>query len=211
VSTAHEQCENYLRRFLPHLPGPGEMVLLDRSRYDRAGVEHVLDFCQPDDYDQFLRDAPEFEQKLTDDGIALIKLWFSVTRAEQLRRMINRQLDPVKRWKLSPVDLASLDRWDDYTRAEEVMFRHTDLSYAPWTVINGNDKRRARLEVMRYVLSRFTSSELYGTGRRKTARRVISSLSLGGDKRRYASRQPSRSTCQAGPANGLSTAVRWGR
>jgi polyphosphate kinase len=93
---------------------------------------------------------------LTDDGIDLIKLWFSVTRAEQLRRFINRQLDPVKRWKLSPVDLASLDRWDDYSRAEDVMFRRTELPYAPWTVINGNDKRRARLEAMRCVLSRST-------------------------------------------------------
>jgi polyphosphate kinase len=91
----------------------------------------------PGDYDQFLREAPAFEEKLTDDGIDLIKLWFSVTRAEQLRRMINWQLDPVKRWKMSPVDLASLNRWDDYTKAEDLMFRHTNLPYAPWTVING--------------------------------------------------------------------------
>ena len=155
---AHEQGDNYLGRFLAHLPGPGEIVLLDRSWYNRAGVEHVLGFCQPEDYDRFLEDVPGFEQMLTDDGIDLIKLWFSVTKAEQLRRLIDRQLDPVKRWKLSPVDLASLDRWDDYTRAEDVMFRHTELPYAPWTVINGNDKRRARLEAMRYVLSRFTYS-----------------------------------------------------
>ena len=152
---AHEQGDNYLRRFLPHLPGPGEIVLLDRSWYNRAGVEHVLGFCQREDYDRFLRDAPGFERTLTGEGIDLIKLWFSVTRAEQLRRLIDRQLDPVKRWKLSPVDLASLDKWDDYTSAENVMFRHTELPRAPWTVVNGNDKRRARLEAMRYVLSLF--------------------------------------------------------
>jgi polyphosphate kinase 2 len=152
---AHEQGDNYLRRFLPHLPGPGEIVLLDRSWYNRAGVEHVLGFCQREDYDRFLRDAPGFERTLTGEGIDLIKLWFSVTRAEQLRRLIDRQTDPVKRWKLSPVDLASLNKWDDYTRAEEVMFARTELPRAPWTVVNGNDKRRARLEAMRYVLSRF--------------------------------------------------------
>ncbi len=153
--TAHEQGNNYLGRFLPHVPASGEIVLLDRSWYNRAGVEHVLDFCQPEEYQQFLEDAPEFEQMLTGDGIDLIKLWFSVTRAEQLRRFIDRQLDPVKRWKLSPVDLASLNKWDDYTRAEDVMFRHTDLPYAPWKVVKSNDKRRTRLEAMRYVLSLF--------------------------------------------------------
>jgi polyphosphate kinase 2 len=153
--TAHEQGNNYLCRFLPHLPAPGEIVLLDRSWYNRAGVEHVLGFCQPAEYQQFLQDAPEFERMLTGDGIDLIKLWFSVTRVEQLRRFIDRQLDPVKRWKLSQVDLASLSRWDDYTRAEEVLFRHTELPNAPWTVVKSNDKRRARLEAMRYVLSLF--------------------------------------------------------
>ena len=155
---AHEQGDNYLRRFLPHLPAPGEIVLLDRSWYNRAGVEHVLGCCQPEEYDRFMRDAPDFERMLVDDGIDLIKLWFSLTRAEQLRRFIDRQLDPVKRWKLSPVDLASLDKWDDYTAAEDVTFRHTQLPYAPWKVINGNDKRRARLEAMRCVLSLFDYS-----------------------------------------------------
>ena len=153
--TAHEQGSNYLGRFLPHMPAAGEIVLLDRSWYNRAGVEHVLGFCQPQEYQQFLRDVPEFERMLTGDGIDLVKLWFSVTRAEQLRRFIDRQLDPVKRWKLSPVDLASLNKWDEYTRAEEVMFRRTELPYAPWTVLNSNDKRRARLEAMRCVLSLF--------------------------------------------------------
>ncbi len=164
---AHEQGDNYLCRFLPHLPAPGEIVLLDRSWYNRAGVEHVLGFCQPEEYDRFLRDAPEFERMLLEDGIDLIKLWFSVTREEQLRRFIDRQLDPVKRWKVSPVDLASLDRWDDYSRAEDVMFGHTDLPFAPWTLVKSNDKRRARLEAKRHVLSLFHYSgkrdEVVGT------------------------------------------------
>jgi polyphosphate kinase len=152
---AHEQGENYLRRYLAHLPAPGELVMFDRSWYNRAGVEQVMGFCEPGEYSQFLSDAPEFERELVSDGITLVKFWFSVTRAEQLRRFIDRQIDPVKRWKLSPIDLASLDRWDEYTKAKEVMFRHTDLPEAPWTVIKSNDKRRARVEAMRYVLSLF--------------------------------------------------------
>jgi polyphosphate kinase len=150
---AHEQGANYLRRYLPHLPAPGEIVLLDRSWYNRAGVEQVMGFCQPAEYQEFLRDAPGFEQMLVSDEIELIKLWFSVTRAEQLRRFIARQGDPVKRWKLSLIDLASLDKWDEYTQAKDAMFRYTDLPHAPWTIVKSNDKRRARLEAMRYVLS----------------------------------------------------------
>ncbi len=150
---AHEQGENYLGRYVPHLPRSGEIVLFDRSWYNRAGVEQVMGFCQPDEYARFLSDAPEFERQLVSDGITLVKFWFSVTRAEQLRRFIDRQADPVKRWKLSPVDLASLDKWDEYTRAKEAMFAHTDLPEAPWMVIKSNDKRRARVEAMRYVLS----------------------------------------------------------
>lgn len=151
----HEQGENYLRRYLPHLPAPGEIVMFDRSWYNRAGVEQVMGFCQPEEYAQFLRDVPEFERELVGDGITVVKFWFSVTRAEQLRRFIDRQVDPVKRWKLSPVDLASLDKWDEYTRAKEAMFSCTDIPEAPWTVIRSNDKRRARVEAMRYVLSLF--------------------------------------------------------
>ncbi len=152
---AHEQGDNYLRRYLPHLPTRGEIVLFDRSWYNRAGVERVMGFCEPDEYDKFLRDAPEFERRLVADGITLIKFWFSVTRAEQLRRFIDRQGDPVKRWKLSPIDLASLDKWNEYTRAKEAMFAMTDLPEAPWTVVKSNDKKRARLEAVRYVLSMF--------------------------------------------------------
>jgi polyphosphate kinase 2 len=152
---AHEQGDNYLRRYLPHLPTLGEIVLFDRSWYNRAGVERVMGFCDPDEYDTFLRDAPEFERRLVADGITLIKFWFSVTRAEQLRRFVDRQGDPVKRWKLSPVDLASLDKWNEYTQAKEAMFAKTDLPEAPWTVLKSNDKKRARLEAIRYVLSMF--------------------------------------------------------
>ena len=152
---AHEQGDNYLGRYLPHLPKPGEIVLFDRSWYNRAGVEQVMGFCGPDEYARFLRDAPEFEQRMVADGITVIKLWFSITRAEQLSRFVDRQGDPVKRWKLSPIDLASLDKWDEYTRAKEAMFRHTDVPEARWTVIRSNDKKRARLEAMRYVLSLF--------------------------------------------------------
>jgi len=149
----HEQGRDYLLRYLPHLPAPGEIALFDRSWYSRAGVEQVMGFCPAEDYRHFLQDAPEFEQKLAADGIELIKLWFSVTRAEQLRRLIDRYCDPVKCWKLSAIDLASQERWDEYTAAKEAVFRHTHLPYAPWTVVNCNDKKRGRLEAMRHVLS----------------------------------------------------------
>jgi len=152
---AHEQGDNYLQRYLPHMPSPGEIVMLDRSWYNRAGVEQVMGFCEPAEYETFLCAAPDFERKLIADGTTVIKLWFSVTRAEQLRRFVNRHDDPVKRWKLSPIDLASLDQWDEYTQAKEAMFRHTDVAEAPWTIIKSNDKKRARLEAMRHVLSLF--------------------------------------------------------
>jgi polyphosphate kinase 2 len=152
--TEKEQAEWYLQRYVSHLPAPGEIVMFDRSWYNRAGVERVMGFCRPDECMEFLREAPEFERMLARDGITLIKFWFSVSRAEQLRRFVNRQADPVKQWKLSPVDLASLDKWDEYTEAKESMFFFTDLAEAPWTVVKSNDKKRARLEAMRYVLSR---------------------------------------------------------
>ena len=152
--TEKEQTEWYLQRYIAHLPAAGEIVMFDRSWYNRAGVERVMGFCQPEECMEFLREAPEFERMLARDGITLIKFWFSVSRTEQLRRFINRQTDPVKRWKLSPVDLASLDKWDEYTEAKESMFFFTDLADAPWTVVKSNDKKRARLEAMRYVLSR---------------------------------------------------------
>jgi polyphosphate kinase 2 len=149
-----EQTEWYLQRYIAHLPAAGEIVMFDRSWYNRAGVERVMGFCRPDECMEFLREAPEFERMLARDGIRLVKFWFSVSRAEQLRRFVNRQLDPVKRWKLSPIDLASLDKWDDYTEAKEAMFFFTDVADAPWTVVKSNDKKRSRIEAMRYVLSR---------------------------------------------------------
>ncbi|MEP7023165.1 MAG: polyphosphate kinase 2 [Actinomycetota bacterium] len=150
-----EQDEWYFQRYIPHLPEPGEIVLFDRSWYNRAGVERVMRFCTPREYTQFLRDAPEFERMLVRDGVTLIKFWISVSRSEQLSRFVSRQSDPLKQWKLSPVDLASLDKWDEYTTAKETMFFYTDLAGAPWTVVKSNDKRRGRLEAIRYVLSCF--------------------------------------------------------
>jgi polyphosphate kinase len=152
--TEKEQTEWYLQRYVSHLPAAGEIVMFDRSWYNRAGVERVMGFCRPDECMEFLREAPEFERMLARDGITLIKFWFSVSRREQLRRFVDRQTDPVKQWKLSPVDMASLDKWDEYTEAKESMFFFTDLADAPWTVVKSNDKRRARLEAMRYVLSK---------------------------------------------------------
>jgi polyphosphate kinase len=151
--TEREQSEWYLQRYIAHLPKAGEIVLFDRSWYNRAGVERVMGYCQQDECREFLREAPEFERMLARDGIILVKFWFSVSRGEQLRRFVRRQLDPVKKWKLSNVDLASLDKWQAYTEAKEAMFFFTDVADAPWTVVKSNDKRRARLEAIRYVLS----------------------------------------------------------
>ena len=151
--TDKERAEWYLQRYVPHLPAPGEIVLFDRSWYNRAGVEQVMHFCTPREYADFLTEAPEFEQMLAREGITLVKYWFSVSRREQLRRFLRRQTDPVKQWKLSPVDLASLDKWDEYTQAKEAMFARTDLPDAPWTVVKSNDKRRARLETIRNILA----------------------------------------------------------
>jgi polyphosphate kinase 2 (PPK2 family) len=129
-------------------------VLFDRSWYNRAGVERVMGYCTDEQYEQFLLQAPELERMFVASGIRLFKLWFSVSRGEQRTRFIVRQIDPVRQWKLSPTDLASLDRWDDYTAAKEAMFAATDTDFAPWTVIKANDKKRARLEALRVVLHR---------------------------------------------------------
>ena len=126
---------------------------MDRSWYNRAGVERVMGFCTPLEYLEFLRQCPAFEKMLIGSGVRMVKLWFSVGRAEQIRRFEQRKIDPVRQWKLSPTDLASLDKWDDYTQAKEAMFFYTDSADAPWTVIKSNDKKRARLEAMRVLLS----------------------------------------------------------
>ena len=150
-----EQTQWYFQRYVQHLPAAAEIVMFDRSWYNRAGVERVMCYCTADEYLLFMRQAPEFERMLVDSGIHLVKFWFSVTKGEQRSRFIVRQIDPVRQWKLSPTDLASLDKWDDYTEAKEAMFLHTDTEHAPWTVIKSNDKKRARLEAMRHVLHRF--------------------------------------------------------
>ena len=142
----------YFQRYIQHLPSAGEMVLLDRSWYNRAGVERVMGFCSSTEYLEFLRQTPELERMLVRSGIRLFKLWFSVSRGEQLRRFKSREHDPLKQWKLSPIDLASLDKWDDYTKAKEAMFFHTDTADAPWTVIKSDDKKRARINAMRHLL-----------------------------------------------------------
>lgn len=145
----------YFQRYVAHLPAAGEIVLFDRSWYNRAGVERVMGFCSTREYLEFMHQAPGFERMLARDGIHLVKFWFSVSRNEQRNRFMTRQIDPVRQWKLSPVDLASLDKWDAYTEAKELMLFHTDTADAPWTVVKSNDKKRARLEAMRHVLHRF--------------------------------------------------------
>lgn len=151
--TDEERGQWYFQRYVDHLPTQGEMVLYDRSWYNRAGVERVMGFCQPGEYLEFMRQTPELERMLVRSGIRLYKYWFSVTREEQLRRFKSRETDPLKQWKLSPIDKASLDKWEDYTEAKEAMFFYTDTADAPWTVIKSNDKKRARLNCMRHFLS----------------------------------------------------------
>ena len=148
-----ERGQWYFQRYIEHLPTTGEIVFFDRSWYNRAGVERVMGFCPPADYLEFLREAPEFERMLVRSGIRLYKFWFSVSREEQLRRFKSRRCDPLKHWKLSPIDLQSLDKWDDYTEAKSAMFFHTDTADAPWVVIKSDDKKRARLNAMRHFLS----------------------------------------------------------
>ncbi|MFW0154583.1 polyphosphate kinase 2 [Rothia sp. P6271] len=153
--TEIEQTQWYFQRYIAHLPAGGEIVMMDRSWYNRAGVERVMGYCSSQQYYEFMREVPDLERMLVNSGIKLIKFWFSVTRAEQLARFNSRRTDPVRQWKLSPTDLASLDKWDAYTEAKEAMFFYTDTGDAPWTVIKSNDKKRARLEAMRHVLSQF--------------------------------------------------------
>jgi len=150
--TEREEHQWYFQRYVQHLPTAGEIVFFDRSWYNRAGVERVMGFCSRPEYLEFMRQAPEFERMLVRSDIHLIKFWFSVSRAEQRSRFVARQVDPVRRWKLSPMDLASLDKWEDYTEAKESMFFHTDTADAPWTVLKSNDKKRARIAALRHVL-----------------------------------------------------------
>ncbi|WP_319414459.1 polyphosphate kinase 2 [uncultured Cohaesibacter sp.] len=151
--TDRERTQWYYQRYVAHLPGAGEMVLFDRSWYNRAGVERVMGFCTPSEYLEFMRQTPEFERMICRSGIRLFKYWFSVTQEEQRRRFSSRETDPLKQWKLSPVDKASLDKWDDYTEAKEAMFFYTDTADAPWTIVKSNDKKRARLNCMQHFLA----------------------------------------------------------
>jgi len=152
--TETERGQWYFQRYVQHLPTAGEIVMMDRSWYNRAGVERVMDFCNESEYNEFMRQAPEFERNLVRSGIHLIKFWFSVSQEEQLRRFEARKAHPLKQWKLSPIDTASLDKWEEYTKAKEAMFFYTDTADAPWTVIKSDCKKRARINAMRYVLHR---------------------------------------------------------
>jgi polyphosphate kinase 2 len=151
--TEREKTQWYFQRYVPHLPAAGEAVLFDRSWYNRAGVERVMGFCTDEEYAEFLRACPEFERMLVRSGILLVKYWFSVSDAEQERRFRGRIDDPTKRWKLSPMDLQSRARWVEYSKAKDEMFRHTDIKQAPWYVVNADNKKRARLNVIRHLLS----------------------------------------------------------
>jgi polyphosphate kinase len=153
--TDREKSQWYFQRYVQHLPAGGEMVLFDRSWYNRAGVERVMGFCTAQEYAEFIRHAPLFEQMLIETGIHLTKFWCSVSPAEQRTRFAIRLVDPVREWKFSPMDMESLDRWDDYTEAKEAMFAATDTDLSPWIVVKSNDKKRARINAMRFVLSRF--------------------------------------------------------
>ena len=150
--TETERGQWYFQRYVQHLPTFGEIVMFDRSWYNRAGVERVMGFCSDAEYHEFMREVPQFERHLAHSGIHLVKFWFSVSREEQRRRFKERRAHPLKQWKLSPIDMASLDKWDDYTRAKEAMFFETDTADVPWTVVKSDCKKRARLNAMRYVL-----------------------------------------------------------
>ena len=147
-----EESQWYFQRYVPHLPAAGEIVLFDRSWYNRAGVERVMNFATEEQVEEFFRDVPEFERMLTRSGIKVIKYWFSITDQEQQLRFMMRILDPMKQWKLSPMDLQSRIRWEDYTRVKEEMFERTNIAEAPWYIVEGDDKKRARLNCMHHLL-----------------------------------------------------------
>ena len=151
--TERERGQWYYQRYIAHLPAKGEIVIFDRSWYNRAGVERVMGFCTPDEYRRFLHQAPIFERLLVEDGIMLRKYWFSVSDEEQERRFRSRHDDPMRRWKLSPMDLESITRWEDYSRAKDEMFVHTDIPEAPWFTVESEDKKRSRINVISHLLS----------------------------------------------------------
>ncbi|MFB4300867.1 polyphosphate kinase 2 [Actinomadura sp. NTSP31] len=158
--TDRERTQWYFQRYVEHLPAAGELVLFDRSWYNRAGVERVMGFCTQQEYTRFLHQCPIFERLLVEDGIMLRKYWFSVSDAEQERRFRSRLDDPMRRWKLSPMDLESIMRWEDYSRAKDEMFVHTDIPEAPWYVVESEDKRRARINMIAHLLSTVPYAEV---------------------------------------------------
>ena len=158
--TEKEESQWFFQRYIAHLPAAGEIVLFDRSWYNRAGVERVMDFCTEEEYQEFLRSCPEFENMLIRSGIILIKYWFSVSDEEQERRFQDRLKDPTKRWKLSPMDLESRKRWVEYSKAKDIMFAHTDTEQSPWFVVNADIKKHARLNCMRHLLDQIPYEDL---------------------------------------------------
>lgn len=164
--TTEERGQWYFQRYIIRLPSKGEIVFFDRSWYNRAGVENVMGFCSPEEYQQFLVQAPTFEKMLVNSGVRLIKFYLSVSRAEQARRFVERETNPLKQWKLSPIDLEAQQKWDEYTEAKNAIFENTDSDVAPWIIVKGEDKMRSRIETMRYVLSQFgyegRNSEIVG-------------------------------------------------
>jgi polyphosphate kinase len=158
--TEREKTQWYFQRYIAHLPAAGEMVLFDRSWYNRAGVERVMGFCTEEEYREFMRSTPEFERMLVRSGIKLIKYWFSVSDEEQERRFRARIEDPTRRWKLSPMDLHARSKWVEYSRAKDEMFRYTDITQAPWFVVNSENKKRARLNVISHLLSQIRYKDL---------------------------------------------------
>ena len=151
--TERQRGQWYFQRYIEHLPAAGEIVLMDRSWYNRAGVERVMGFCTSDEYRRFLHQAPIFERLLVEDGVLLLKYWFSVSDVEQERRFKSRLTDPMRRWKLSPMDVQSITRWEDYSRAKDEMFIHTDIPEAPWFTVESEDKKRSRINVISHILS----------------------------------------------------------
>jgi len=160
VPTEREKTQWYFQRYVPHLPAAGEIVLFDRSWYNRAGVERVMGFCTDDEYWEFIRSCPEFERMLVRSGMILIKYWFSVSDAEQEKRFTARLKDRTKRWKLSPMDVEARSRWVEYSKAKDVMMQYTDISQAPWYVVDADDKKRARLNCISHLLSKIPYNDL---------------------------------------------------
>ena len=158
--TEREATQWYYQRYIAHLPAAGEIVLFDRSWYNRAGVEHVMGFCTDAEYQRFLRECPVFEQGLTNDGILIYKYWLAVDQAEQEARFADRATDPLKRWKISPIDIAAREKYRAYGKAREVMFKHTHTDYAPWHVVDFNDQRRGRLNLIRHLLDHLPDRKL---------------------------------------------------